>query len=129
MATMSARDPRTGTVRAPAGWSIFIAAERAVKRFPSDRRVLFYCDGCLRDLVAASAKRLAGIDPPDGASEFWRGSITEHVRQAGMEMRRQERAARPPAASTVEPHRWRDYNPQQLAQARFVRRMLRGGEK
>jgi hypothetical protein len=45
-------------------------------------RVRFICERCIRDYLALCARRIPGLDRPEGADDFWRPSIVEMVRLA-----------------------------------------------
>lgn len=74
-----------------------------------------------------------GLDPKTGASDFWRPSLTEMIRHAGMEMNRQERAQQAPAQSPARDilERERHLSPAQHAQLMFIRAAFtrQAGEK
>lgn len=116
---MGVTDPRTGEIRARADWSIILPV----------RRVLFYCAACLSALEEAASKPIPGLDPPPGASDFWRPSLVTMVRLADMEIRRRERAQQQQkiAAMSEQPilRRERGLSPQQWAQVLVHRRLMR----
>lgn len=133
-ATMGIRDPRTGTIRARADWSIFVWHERTIKRFRDFNAIAFFCDSCLQHFRTITARRLPGIDPPDGASEFWRPSLTEHIRLSTLEMNRmdekrelEERGSRWTDNDVPLTRREKRLTAAQWQQVLHVRRVLRSG--
>lgn len=69
-----------------------------------------------------SKRRIPGIDPPAGASDFWRPSIIEMVRQCDMEIRRQQETERQSEQATPQRRR---VNPDKRALDEFIRRSRR----
>lgn len=56
----------------------------------------FMCEWHWQEYESALKKRIPGLDPPRGASDFWRPSIIEIARQGIMEMMRLKRVSEPP---------------------------------
>lgn len=100
------------------------AAERA-------SRPIFMCQGCFDGFIEASTRWWHQIDRPKHADENWRGSIIGHVRWNLMMEAAEQRKHGPQQTVDVA----RDFrpivnhqklwNPQQRAQAEYMRRVLR----
>ena len=77
----------------------------------------FMCDFHFAEYSKAVTQRTPGLDPPQGASDFWRPSIADMVRTADMEIRRQERTPTDtvPSVEVDDSARVRDMTPAQRA--------------
>ena len=115
---MGASDHRTGEIRARADWSIILPGGR----------VRFYCAACLTALKEAESKPIPGLDPPLGASDFWRPSLVTMARLADMEIKRRERAQQQEIAAMLEQpilRRERELSPKEWAQVLVHRKLMR----
>lgn len=62
--------------------------EEQRSRIPRPR---FMCRECFDAINEARKRKIPGLDPPEGASDFWKPSLTEMIRLADLELRRQKR--------------------------------------
>lgn len=77
----------------PANWSIFIPPGRWIKALPHGR-FSFMCHGCKDDHLNNYPKPMRGIDRPEGADEYWKPSILDHLRFAEMQIEQDRRQRR-----------------------------------
>ena len=67
------RDCRTGAIKKRAQWSVPLLRRSGI-------RLTFMCDDCWQTFWEALHTPLAGIDKPANAGEFWKPSISDHIR-------------------------------------------------
>jgi 1,4-alpha-glucan branching enzyme len=125
--TMGFKDRRTGEIKKRAEWSVAIPLWRG-----PGFRLIFMCDECWQAAQDAQNTPLLGIDRPEHASEFWRPSITEHIRLTQIKNEHDEKMREASEAMKFAPFsekpmtsREREMTPERWKLTLFIRQKFR----